>query len=94
MRVSIERTLSNREVGICGADQLSQRLGERFRALARARDDENTGRRCDRRKADKPPPAPAFRELRLFYRADNADNGEEISLLSLFENLTTADLFR
>ncbi len=33
--------VTEREVGMRGADQPSQRLGKRFWALARARDDEN-----------------------------------------------------
>ena len=61
------------------ADQLSQRLGERFRTLARARDDENTGALAvGVRQVNRPLPL-RFGELRLFYRADNADNGEELS---------------
>ncbi len=62
-----------------GADELSQRLGERFRALARARDDENaavTGTmgvgQVNR------PLTLRLRELRLFYCTDNADNGKEL----------------
>ncbi len=66
----------DREVGMRRADQFSQRLGKRFRTLARARDDENIGRRAiGERQVNRPLPL-RFRELRLFYRADDADNGE------------------
>ena len=67
-----------------GADQFPQRLGERFRTLARARDDENTGALAiSVRQVNRSLPL-RFGELRLFYRADNADNGEEVSPPSRF----------
>ena len=49
----------DRQVGIGRAHQFAQRLGERFRALARARDDENTGVVAISVTAGKPRPAPA-----------------------------------
>ncbi len=71
-----------RELRMRGANQLAQRLSERFRTLARARDDENTGTvAIGVRQVNRPLPL-RFRELRLFYRADNADDGEEFCLLS------------
>ena len=41
MRMSIERMSSIASSGSVVADELSQRLGKRFRLLARARDDED-----------------------------------------------------
>ena len=64
----------DRQFGIGRAHQLSQRLGERFRTLARARDDENTGvvaisvRQVNRALSLR------FGERGLFHRADDADN--------------------
>ena len=68
----------DRQFGMRCADQLSQRLGKRFRTLARARDDENTGviaisvRQVNRALSLR------FGERRLFHRADDADNGEQL----------------
>ena len=71
----------DREFRIGCAHQFSQRLGKRFRALARARDDENVaGVAIKVRQVNRALPL-RFRELRLFYRADDADNGEQFCLV-------------
>jgi hypothetical protein len=70
------------------AHQLSQRLGERFRALARANDDKNAGALAVSVRQVNGSLSLRFGELRLFYRPDNADNGEEVSLLHLAFSIT------
>ena len=57
------------------AHQLSQRIRKRFGVLARARHDEDVRAKLVRHVNSALPRR--FRQLRLFDRADNADNGEE-----------------
>ena len=71
----------DRKVRIGCAHQFSQRLGKRFRTLARARDDENVDAvAIKERQVNRALPL-RFRELRLFYRADDADNGEQFCVV-------------
>ena len=51
--------------------------------LARAHDDKNTGAVAISVRQVNRPLSLRFGEFRLFYRADNADNGEEVFLLHL-----------
>src|ERR1700739_4391882 len=79
------------------ADQLSKCLGERFGALARANDDEYAvvvakGRRQINRALTL-----HFGEIRLFYRADNADDGEQLRIIQFVaesESLTECTAIR
>ena len=90
MRVSIERMLSNASSGCAARTSFrSVSANASGRWLVRATT-KTLCHRHDRRKAGKPPPALRLRELRLFYRADNADNGEELSLRS--DLVATKDL--
>src|SRR6476646_3618270 len=64
-----------------GANELSQRLDERFRTLARAHDDENAiATALSVGQVDRPLPL-RLGKLRLFYRTDDADNGEQLCFL-------------
>jgi hypothetical protein len=66
----------DRQIRISCAHEFSQRFSKRFRTLTRARDDENTAVvPISERQVNCALPL-RFRELRLFYRADNADNSE------------------
>ena len=68
-------------IRVRGAHQLPQRIGERFRALARAGHHEDIGGvSIVVRHVNRTLPL-RFRELRLFYRADDADNGEQQSVV-------------
>jgi hypothetical protein len=71
----------DRDLGLIYSDQLSQRLGERFRTLARARDDENGGLAVMGVGQVNGPLPWSFRELCLFYRTNNADDREEFRLV-------------
>src|SRR3954465_5932057 len=62
-------------------DQLPQCLGERFRLLARSRDDENgIVAAIAVRQGNRALPA-GFGKLRLFYVADYADNREQLCVV-------------
>ncbi len=71
----------DRQVRIGRAHQSPQRLSKRFRALARAGDDEDVDAvGIHERQVDRALPL-RFRELRLFYRADHTDNGEQLCVV-------------
>src|SRR5205823_10163253 len=58
-----------------------QRHSKRLRALARARDDEDIDAiGIHKRQVDRALPL-RFRELRLFYRADDTDNSEQFCVV-------------
>jgi hypothetical protein len=67
------------------ADELAQRLGESFRILTGACDDEDAAGAVsskDERKVNGALSIP-LGELRLFDRANHADNGEQLRVLGL-----------
>src|SRR5207249_6016134 len=71
----------DRKVRIGRAHQFSQRLSKRFRTLARAGDDEDVDAvGIHERQVDRALPL-RFGELRLFYRADHTDNGEQLCVV-------------
>ena len=71
----------DRQLRIGGSHQFSQRIGKRFRALARARRDKDVPGVPIKEGQVNRTLSLRFRQLRLFHRADDTNNGEQFCVV-------------